>query len=200
MARGLSIFWLRKNGFLDGRNRYGGIKWTSRWGSDSNINFELEIGVCPRIRFLYEQTYDEGHVEHFDYSVDLTTTECHYGGERFWFICPLYMNGRACGKRVGVLYLAGKYLGCRSCYDLAYNSQQDSVRYRALSKFLGFTQKVDEEEQELRVKYWKGRPTKRYAKFLRKVESMISLSHIVMAEFEERPSKKKSTNNQTDDV
>jgi len=38
----------------------------------------------------------------------------------------LTVNGVACNRRVGKLYLppGGRYFGCRACYDLAYRSSQ----------------------------------------------------------------------------
>ena len=37
-----------------------------------------------------------------------------YGGFRWWFTCPLVVNGRECGRRVARLHLGGKYsvVGC----------------------------------------------------------------------------------------
>lgn len=65
--------------------------------------------------------------EELDYKVQLVTTPCNLGGLRYWFVCPLVVNDRPCGKRVGKLYLppGGKYFGCRSCYNLTYQSQKE---------------------------------------------------------------------------
>jgi hypothetical protein len=52
--------------------------------------------------------------------VRLSWTTCHYGGKRPWFICG------NCGRRVAILYVAGKYFACRHCYDLTYRSCQES--------------------------------------------------------------------------
>jgi len=50
-----------------------------------------------------------------------------FGGVRWWFVCPLSVNGVECRKRVGKLYLPPrqKYFGCRHCYDLSYQSRQE---------------------------------------------------------------------------
>ncbi len=52
----------------------------------------------------------------------------HCCGVRWWFVCPLVVNDRACQRRVGKLYLpgGGRYDGCRHCYDLTYTSSQES--------------------------------------------------------------------------
>ena len=62
-----------------------------------------------------------------DYHVDLTTTPMPDGiGCRFWFCCPILIDGQQCGRRVGKLYLppGAKYFGCRHCHDLTYSSCQ----------------------------------------------------------------------------
>lgn len=51
----------------------------------------------------------------------LTKTRCHFGGFRWWFICP------GCGKRVGILYRPRRdqpFL-CRHCHNLTYTSAQE---------------------------------------------------------------------------
>src|SRR5262245_60824352 len=49
-----------------------------------------------------------------DYSIQLTQTRCHYGGSRWWFVCPLTVNGERCQRRCRFLYLpfGGNYFGC----------------------------------------------------------------------------------------
>ncbi len=48
--------------------------------------------------------------------IKLTTTNCYFGGKRFWLICP------ACNKRVGTLYQkpTDEVLLCRKCQNLTY--------------------------------------------------------------------------------
>jgi hypothetical protein len=61
--------------------------------------------------------------------VPLTWTACHFGGKRPWFVCSVCANGRYCGRRVAVLYLAGDSFACRRCYGLAYESQQGGLLF-----------------------------------------------------------------------
>ncbi|GAG06388.1 unnamed protein product [marine sediment metagenome] len=58
------------------------------------------------------------------YKGHLTSTHCNYGGQRYWFICPL----SGCNRRVAKLYKPnnGRYFGCRHCYNLAYASMNVS--------------------------------------------------------------------------
>ena len=64
-----------------------------------------------------------------DYRVRLVTTTPTYGGLRWWFICPLVINGVECNRRVRKLYLYGRYFGCRHCHNLTYRSSQEAHRF-----------------------------------------------------------------------
>jgi hypothetical protein len=70
----------------------------------------------------------------------LETTQVRRGGPRWWGRCPLIVNGRACNRRVGKLYLppGGRHFGCRHCYQLTYTSSQRSWKpdslYRAMDR------------------------------------------------------------------
>jgi hypothetical protein len=66
--------------------------------------------------------------------VPITWTACHFGGKRPWFICAARVNGKHCGRRVAVLYLAGDSFACRKCCGLAYESQQGGLQFRNLRK------------------------------------------------------------------
>lgn len=65
------------------------------------------------VRLIYN--YQKQPVE--PYGVAWTTTRQHYGGRRYWWLCP------ACGRRCAHLY-GGKIFACRQCYDLTYESAQ----------------------------------------------------------------------------
>ncbi len=67
-------------------------------------------------------------------TVPLTYVACHYGGMRTYFLCPGYVNGRHCGRRVGKLFAGGRYFLCRHCYSLAYRSQSEAECDRALRR------------------------------------------------------------------
>ena len=66
--------------------------------------------------------------------VAIEWTPCRFGGERPWFVCSVAANGAYCGREVTKLYGAGRLFACRHCYQLAYASQQEPARLRALKK------------------------------------------------------------------
>jgi hypothetical protein len=79
----------------------------------------------PWIRLFYTitRTHDK-----MDYRIRLTTTSPYFGGLRWWYICPLSVNGRSCHRRIGKLYLPNyaRFYGCRHCYELTYRSCQEA--------------------------------------------------------------------------
>ena len=58
----------------------------------------------------------------------LQTTPAQFGGQRWWFTCPLIVDGMACNRRAGKLFLppGAKYFGCRTCHGLTYRSCQEA--------------------------------------------------------------------------
>jgi hypothetical protein len=128
-CKSLDINWLNRQGYLCGFWN-GTLTWTNASGE---VVSSMGIAVSVNregfgedyVRLVYTVT-NRGTDEKtdFDYKIQLVTTPCHFGGVRFWFICPLVVNGHYCGRRVGKLYLpgSGTYFGCRHCYNLTYRS------------------------------------------------------------------------------
>jgi hypothetical protein len=144
-CKSIDITWMRKEGFLGGIASRT-IRWTNAAGEDRG-----SIGITVRmvgwdssdstVRLTYTvSSRGSDDSEHLDYEIRLTTTPCNFGGERYWFICPLSIDGTPCGRRVGKLYLppGGRYFGCRHCYNLTYKCQQEhDKRVDALLKSPG---------------------------------------------------------------
>lgn len=76
--------------------------------------------TAQRIELVYQTP------PHWHLYFDVTTTDCNYGGVRYWFKCP------ACDKRKGKIYRIGEHWQCRTCADLTYDSCNES---RMPSKF-----------------------------------------------------------------
>ena len=81
-----------------------------------------------------------------DYRVRLVTTKPHYGGLRWWFLCPLVRSDGGPPRRVGKLYLppGGRYFGSREGYGLTYRSCQESGQFRGLFRRMATDMGTDE--------------------------------------------------------
>lgn len=127
-CKSITTKFLNDHGYFDGGIRWGGMSWSRGGETTGSIGFVVStVEGDEYIRFQYTQTdRHTGEKTDLDYKARLTWTPCYFGGRRWWFICPLVVNGRACNRRVGVLYLGGgKYFGCRHCYNLTYRSQKE---------------------------------------------------------------------------
>ena len=102
-------------------------QWSYRGKANGKIHVKTEHG---QLRLAYAYRKNGGEWESLDYPVELQTTDCHYGGVRYWFICPT----TDCGRRVALLYLDGKYFACRHCHQLAYRSQRQMIYDRKANR------------------------------------------------------------------
>ena len=132
--------FLNEHKYFNGGVRWGSMSWSRNGQKTGSISFGVSImGTGDYLRLCYTQTNEEKEEKtEFDYKVRLTWTPCHFGGRRWWFICPLIVDGKACSHRVGVLYLAnGKYFGCRHCHNLTYKSSKESHSFDRLYRVIG---------------------------------------------------------------
>src|SRR3989344_4235460 len=95
----VSTDFLNKHGYFAGGFRSGVMTWTSgRDGSQNNISISSTISEQTRkVHLNYVITKRDGEKKTIDYEVPIVATHCNYGGERYWFVCPLSRDGRYCG-------------------------------------------------------------------------------------------------------
>ena len=140
-----SLVW--KRSLVAGARTSGSWGWISD-GEDephATIGYEAELldqdNAWLRLHYLRNG-------EPVDYRVRLVTSTPHYGGLRWWFICPLARNDGGPPRRVAKLYLppGGKYFGSREGYGLTYTSCQESGKngrlWRALGAEIGMDEKA----------------------------------------------------------
>jgi len=129
-CRELSAAALMRDGLLRPDQRASTtMTWTS--GETGKLRFALRCEAhtgCDSgtLRLRYERAK---YGETFDYLIRLTTTPLPWGGLKWWFTCPLSKHEVPCRRRVGKLYLLGRYFACRHCHELTYQSCQDSNKF-----------------------------------------------------------------------
>jgi len=111
---------------------------TITFGTWQFIRYQIDTTEA-RVRLEYTQTDSPGY-----YYVNLVSTRPHYGGLRWWFLCPAKVAGGTCQRRVRKLYLAHTYgrFACRRCCQLVYTSQREGGMCRLLSKAQAIRQRV----------------------------------------------------------
>jgi hypothetical protein len=118
-CRVLSIKKLRLAGLFNGNDSLR-IEWQGGDGCAVGVTLVSFDGRAVTLK--------EGGLE---YKIGLEKTECRLGGVRYWFLCPAVKDDVYCGGRVTKLFLpsGGSVFGCRQCYDLTYQSCQESHKY-----------------------------------------------------------------------
>lgn len=150
----VSIFEMRKAGLLQ-----EGIRFMLSWRDDS-----MRLSVSMRNSYVLVEYGDVAQ------PVSLAGLSCHFGGLRWYFVCPGITGGVGCGRQVAKLYLVNSQLACRSCQNLLYPLQRVSKRgkwlrlYKAMQA-MNWHRKILNE----RTSFWKGRLTKRQANRLKKL-------------------------------
>ena len=112
-----------------------GYIFTTTWSQGERRTGSISVRVVSRELIVLEyRSRSGGEWQKVSEPVSIDWTPCTFGGERPWFWCPGAVNGRTCGRRVAVLYGAGKYFLCRHCCDLTYECQREQVFSRALRR------------------------------------------------------------------
>ena len=131
--RSIDVRWLKREGMLSpGASRR--ITWSRHGEIVASINVRAEL---DRVILNYRHRSGGDEWKDESYPIRLTTTPCHMGGERHWFLCP----ARGCGQRVAVLY-GGRIFACRKCYQLAYPSQRENFGDRLARRANGIRNKM----------------------------------------------------------
>jgi hypothetical protein len=133
--------WAREGILRAGVWQSGNWRWTYRGGKSFAVYYMVDTlaEAGPHLHLSYSWVWPGNpEPQQAAYTVRLTTTRPRFGGVRWWFVCPLTVNGRACNRRVGKLYLppGARYFGCRHCHDLTYTSCQESRKYDSLYRHI----------------------------------------------------------------
>ncbi len=107
------------------RGYIGQITWTRGNGNKSSIGYRVNWNETGPIMTLFYRWADKEDIE---IPVRLQSTPMQFTGVRWWFTCPLIVDGVPCNRRVGNLYRPGvsRYFGCRHCHRLTYQSCQQA--------------------------------------------------------------------------
>lgn len=114
----------------------GTLTWTWTNGDKSSVGYIADWGFgVPTITLHYRWR----DCEDVRIPIRLQFTPTNFDGERCWFTCPLIVDGVACNRRAGKLYLppGARYFGCRKCHRLTYRSCQEAHRTERLFGRLG---------------------------------------------------------------
>ncbi len=156
----LDIRWLARQGYLSlSVITIGSFTWSQAGEEIASIGLTVQgDGLnATAVELSYTHTLQRMKPEDVRYYVLLEYTRCHMGGQRPWFICPGVVSGRACGRRVAILYLRGKYFLCRHCHGLFYSSQGENRCDRALGRSTKIRKRIGAQPGPAHPVMWKPR-------------------------------------------
>lgn len=129
-CRSLDIYKMKRLGcFVDGMR--GDWVWSRDGERVASISYHC-TGFDLVLNFRHLR--NGGDWQSVNQTVTLMQVDCHYGGQRTYARCPGIVNGPRCGRRVGKLFMGGRYFLCRHCCNIAYTSQSEPKHYRMLSR------------------------------------------------------------------
>ena len=104
-----------------------------------------------------------GEPKEFVTRVSLVTSKQHFGGVRYWLICPI------CEDKAHKLYLTTEntFFRCRRCSELTYKSCQESHRFDRLDGMLAAELGTDVKAVRRAFKLW-SLPLKQRRRLLRR--------------------------------
>jgi hypothetical protein len=141
MSKRIDISWMvRTKRAIPGSLICGTLTWNCGGEPAGSISYETDMRDphASELRLSYSRG-SEPDREHVKQTVRLVFTEPHYGGKRWWMVCPYRHN------RVAKLYLpnGGDRFAGRRAWRLGYNSQRVARRDRPFEKLSRLQTKLD---------------------------------------------------------
>ena len=162
----LNLETLFKKGILPIENNIeiynGSLQWTNTTTGrkTASIGFDFRSVDVDEKRMVlkYTNTY-RGQKTEVKLDIRLECTYPLYGGRRWWFTCPIIKNGYSCGRRTNRLYSVSgcPYFGCRNCFNLTYESSNDSHKFDGLIARMAFDtgKTVKQVKEDLKDTDWR---------------------------------------------
>ena len=122
----------------------GSQNWSCRGELIASVShrFDMSDPDQAEMTLFYTRTPRNGPPEKVEQCLRLTYTRPHYGGRRWWIICPYS------GRRVLKLHLppGGDRFASRQAWRLAYQSQRSARSFRPFDKLFRLQRKLSSSE------------------------------------------------------
>jgi len=138
-----------------------GMLWPGNWFDCTwSVNDEVTDNVKVQVYEDRVTLYYKQQAQDMEESVNLTYTDCNYGGQRVWFVCPV------CNRRTAKLYGQISHFVCRCCCNIPYKSQSESSGDRSIRKARKIRRRLDA-SMSLLEPIWKKPKGMHYITFMR---------------------------------
>ena len=169
----LNIDQLRKAGALvPGLRTTGQLHWTFETGQPGSANFEALLARSDgHLQLdLKAPNWGAGAIKQ---SISLTTTNPHFGGARWWFICPVTL------ERVGRLHLppGASQFASRRAHCLTYACKTEDIYDRAARRARKLKMRLGD---DIRLPWMplkpKGMRWETYLRYINQIEAFESVA------------------------
>lgn len=159
----VDLGWMLRKGLaMPGAYRTGTLCWSCGGQSSGSISYKADMTDSDNSRLVL--TYIRGtgdDAEHVMQDISLTYTLPHYGGHRWWMICPYR------GHRVSILYKPrnGDRFASRKAWRVHYKCQRVSERDKPFEALFKIQKRLGcEEGWEMPIRRPKGMWYRTYAR------------------------------------
>jgi hypothetical protein len=140
----IDIAWMiRAERAKPGCQTWGSLNWSRGGDRVGSISYEADMTDPDNARLVLKYTRGSGDdAEKVRQIIQLTYSQPHFGGRRWWMICPY--GGGQCGK----LYLPGNgdRFASRKAWRLGYQSQRIAERDRPFEALFRLQRRVGGEQ------------------------------------------------------
>lgn len=155
--------WMLRNGrAIAGCNRGGTLSWNCGGQHSGSISYQCNMIDVDDAWLILTYTRGTGDdAEKVQQEIQLTTTRPHYGGRRWWMICPY------CGHRASILYkpLNGDRFASRKAWRVGYKIQRVTKRDKPFEALFKIQRRLGcEEGWEMPIRRPKGMWKRTYTK------------------------------------
>lgn len=124
-------FFTSRDLIQEGTQKRGLFKWKDPRSGErvASVTYEVDYQNRNPVLWLFFACRLEGNEVKGYERIELESTSPHYGGNRWWMLCPSPRDEVECnGNRCGKLYLppGAVFFACRECHDLTYESCQEN--------------------------------------------------------------------------
>lgn len=178
-CRKIDLAWMLRKGLaVEGRESAGRLNWNHGGNPAGSISYQTDMRSSSNARMVLSYSRGEGaERERVEQVVRLTTTRPHFGGKRWWMICPYR------GVRAGKLYmpLNGDRFASREAWRLGYQSQRHASRDRPFEALFRLQKKLGcEQGWGNSVTRPKGMHRRTYERFLDEFHRLDDLCGVEM--------------------
>jgi hypothetical protein len=140
MSLRVDLAWMIRTGKAKpGSLIWGSLSWTCGGEPSGSISYETDMTDPDNARLILKYRRGSGDTaEQVRQEIILTYSQPHYGGRRWWMMCP-YGGGRS-----GKLYLppGGDRFASRKAWRLGYQSQRIAERDRPFEALFRLQKKL----------------------------------------------------------